>query len=120
MISCSFFVYNKRSFFSVFLIKANESSIEHETLLQTLEKRWQALYKQITACERDIEKILFITTFDDEFQKLTEARNEYQVWIDSSPASNSTPELQVGREKQLFLSKKKINQSMTGVIFHNL
>ena len=74
---------------------AKESSVEHELFLQNLDKRWQALYKQITACERDTEKTLFMSTFEEEFQALTQARKEYQVWIDSTPSTNSSTEVQV-------------------------
>jgi hypothetical protein len=60
-----------------------------------LEKRWQALYKQIINAERDVEQLTLVAKFEEELQALTEARNEYQMWIDSSPSASSTIELQV-------------------------
>ena len=74
---------------------ANENTTEHEATLQSLDRRWQALYKQIVACERETEKILFLSTFEDELHALTKARIEYQTWIDSHGSSSSTTEIQV-------------------------
>jgi hypothetical protein len=36
-----------------------------------------------------------MSTFEDEFQALTQARKEYQIWIDSTPSTNSPTEVQV-------------------------
>jgi hypothetical protein len=53
------------------------------------------LYKQIIACERETEKTLFMSTFEEELQALTQARKEFQVWIDSTPSTISPTEVQV-------------------------
>lgn len=74
---------------------ANEDSTEHETALQGLDRRWQILYKQIIACERETEKILFLSTFEEEFYALTKAREEYQTWIETHASTSSTAEIQV-------------------------
>lgn len=66
---------------------------DHESSLQILERRWQALLKQILHCEHDIDQMIF----DDEYQMLIKARNEYQTWIDTHLSNSSATEVQVYR-----------------------
>lgn len=73
------------------MASANEDSNEHETFIATLEYRWQKLQKQIETREIELEK----TKFNDEIEELIKARNEYQIWLDATPASDSQTELQV-------------------------
>jgi hypothetical protein len=76
-------------------LSANEDSTEHESSLKILETRWQELHKQILQSEQDIEQFIIESQFNDEYQALTKARNEYQTWIDSTSSSNSSTEIQV-------------------------
>ncbi|UJR26821.1 hypothetical protein I4U23_008134, partial [Adineta vaga] len=67
---------------------ANEDSNEHEIAVRTLENRWQELNQLIINYEKDVE----LLKFNEELEALTKARNEYQIWIDST---SSNDELQV-------------------------
>ncbi|CAF2636063.1 unnamed protein product [Rotaria sp. Silwood2] len=74
---------------------AKLDSIEHESSLKALERRWQELYKQIINCERTAEHLVVTSKFDEEFQALTKAINEYKAWIDSISSTSSPIEIQV-------------------------
>lgn len=77
----------------------NEDSHEHEAALSSLEQRWKDLSKQIIAYERDTEQFVAKAKFDDEFIALTNARNEFQTWIDSHQSNISAVEMQVGNRQ---------------------
>ncbi|CAF4861262.1 unnamed protein product, partial [Rotaria sp. Silwood1] len=74
---------------------AKADSIEHETSLKTLERRWQELFKQISNCERTAEQLAIASKFDEEYQALTKAINEYRTWIDSVSSTSSPIEIQI-------------------------
>lgn len=63
--------------------------------MQILERRWQALFKQILQCERELDQSALTTKFDEEFQALNKVKAEYQLWIEKSLATSSTTEAQV-------------------------
>ena len=77
--------------------QANENSIEHEYSLRTLERRWQELYKQIIDAEQDTQQSVITSKFEDEYQTLSKAINEYKAWIDSSLSTSSKTEMQVDK-----------------------
>ena len=80
---------------TLFFFSANEDYREHDSSLKLLERRWQALYKQIVRCEHDLDQSSVTTKFDEEFQTLIKARNEYQTWIETSLPTSSIAEVQV-------------------------
>ncbi|CAF3672349.1 unnamed protein product [Rotaria sordida] len=74
---------------------AKVDSTEHESSLKTLERRWQELYKQIISSERTAEQLVLASKYEEEFQTLTKAINEYKIWIDSVSSTSSPIEIQV-------------------------
>lgn len=83
------------SFKSKFIFQAKEDSNEHESNLNTLERRWHALLTQINNSEQDVQQMLHSLKFEEEFQALTKAISEYQTWLETSSSSSSSIEIQV-------------------------
>lgn len=98
------------TFFPFDFFSAGQDFQEHQSALQILERRWQALYTQIVQAERELEQTASSSKFDDEFQQLTQTMAEYDKWIENNSSIVNSAEIQAK-----FKSFQSLNDRLTNL-----